>query len=893
MKCLSEDALMDFLAGQASPGDIAAIDEHLAGCTACRELVALAAGTAFSLEAATELGGPTVVVASPASALLTRGTTVGRYIVIGLVGRGGMGDVYSAFDPELNRKVALKLIKGEAERADDQARKRLLREAKAAARLSHANVVVVYDAGTIGDRVFIAMEFIEGQTLHEWVKAAPRSWQELVDAFLAAGRGLAAAHAAGLVHRDFKPHNVMVATDGTVRVMDFGLASERSEQNDVDRDGAEADRSRAALAAFPELHGTVAAAMTRTGMLVGTPAYMAPEQFRAERADERSDQFSFCVTLYEALYGQRPFAGDDVGALADSVLTGRVREAPAGSRVPKRVRRILLRGLARERAQRFPSMSDLLAELGRTPERRRRTLVVGAVVALVLLVVGAGMQRTLERPGAQCRRTSERLAGIWDITNGGTGAQRRDVLSAAFVATGAANAGETWQRVSATLDRYAQGWTRMSTESCEATRVSGEQSPEVLELRTTCLGTSLESLRALTDVFAKADRGVVDEAVNAANALPDLARCADVKALKAVTPPPRDRETRAKVEKLRKRLVEIRVLRDAGKAAVALPLGRAVVDDARAIAYKPALAEALELDCWLEEYSGMQARCRTACEQAIWAAEASRYDEIAASAVTILVGSSSGVAPDVHQRWVELARAIVERMGPGHDRIEGWLEHGIGRADLEMGDAQAAVGHFERAIALKTAAEGADHPDVSLSLNSYGNALQELGDPRRGLEMLNRATTIMEKAYGASYPFLGGVISNEGEILNALSRPKEALALFRKSLAIMDASLDPKNAWLAFPLTGFGRSLLALGRPREAVAPLERALAIRDSAETVPLPRGETRFALAQALWESGGDRARALTLAASARSEYQRVAKATNNVAEIDTWLRARKPAR
>jgi tetratricopeptide (TPR) repeat protein len=192
-------------------------------------------------------------------------------------------------------------------------------------------------------------------------------------------------------------------------------------------------------------------------------------------------------------------------------------------------------------------------------------------------------------------------------------------------------------------------------------------------------------------------------------------------------------------------------------------------------------------------------------------------------------------------------------------------------------------------VALKTAGEGADHPDVAISLNSYGTALHETGASQPGLEALERATTIMEKAYGGGYRYVGMTMSNQGEILNALSRQKEALPLFRKALDIVSADMDPKSGWLAFPLTGLGRSLLGLGRAREAVAPLERALAIRDRDETLPLPRGETRFALARALWESGGDRARALTLAASARDEYQRATKAAKNVVEIDAWLRER----
>ena len=210
-------------------------------------------------------------------------------MILGLVGRGGMGDVYAAYDPELDRKIALKLLNGGRSGSGSPApsRGRLLKEAKSIARLTHPNVIVVHDAGTIDDRVFIAMEFVEGQTLATWLGGKPRTWSEVREIFLSAGRGLAAAHTARIVHRDFKPQNVMVADDGAVRVMDFGLASDSS-----DTDGGPVEPVRAEVADFAS---TTALALTRTGSLVGTPAYMAPEQFKGEAADARTDQFSFCV----------------------------------------------------------------------------------------------------------------------------------------------------------------------------------------------------------------------------------------------------------------------------------------------------------------------------------------------------------------------------------------------------------------------------------------------------------------------------------------------------------------------------------------------------------------------------------------------------------------------
>ena len=270
---------------------------------------------------------------------LVRGANVGRYLILGLVGRGGMGEVYAAFDPRLDRKIALKLLRETRgpETSAQAAQERLLREAQAIARLSHPNVVVVHDVGAIDDethgvRVYLAMEFIEGQTLASWLAAAPRSWREICGVFAAAGKGLLAAHEAGLVHRDFKPQNVMVGRDGAVRVTDFGLARDTS-------DVAEAETTTLDLVHSETRPTTDTIALTGTGVLLGTPLYMAPEQFLARPTDARTDQFSFCVALYEALYGERPFPSDSLQTLVGAVVSGRVRQPPLKTRVPAFLRK--------------------------------------------------------------------------------------------------------------------------------------------------------------------------------------------------------------------------------------------------------------------------------------------------------------------------------------------------------------------------------------------------------------------------------------------------------------------------------------------------------------------------------------------------------------------------
>ncbi|MFY0535966.1 serine/threonine-protein kinase [Nannocystis pusilla] len=249
-------------------------------------------------------------------------------------GAGGMGVVHTAYDPELDRKVALKLVRPQAFGGAAHLRERLAREARVLARISHPNVVPIYDVGEADGEVFIAMELVPGPTLARWQTEQPRPWRAIVDMYLQAARGLAHAHAAGVVHRDFKPGNALVGPDGRVRVVDFGLAV----------------AGEASPAPAPER--AASASLTATGALVGTPAYMAPEQWRGAAVDARSDQYSFCAALWEALAGA-PYRLPDTtwrGAPAPEPAP-----APTGGRAfPRWLRQVLLRGLADEPAARFP-----------------------------------------------------------------------------------------------------------------------------------------------------------------------------------------------------------------------------------------------------------------------------------------------------------------------------------------------------------------------------------------------------------------------------------------------------------------------------------------------------------------------------------------------------------
>ena len=317
---------------------------------------------------------------------------IDRFELIRELGAGGMGAVYAAHDPRLDRTIALKVLARAGE--GQVANTRLVREAQAMARLRHPNVVAVHEVGTSGEQVFVAMELVEGGTLAEWIRGGPRPWREVLALLIPAGRGLAAAHAAGLVHRDFKPANVLIGADGRALVSDFGLA----------RAGAEPDGGRplAETEATAEMQRSLLESpLTRTGALLGTPAYMSPEQFRGEPATPRSDVFAFCVVVWEAIFGRRPFAGETVTELIAAIEGGRIAAPPRSIRIPRALRSELLRGMSAHSGARHASMQELLAALervGRSSLLRRVLVGLGVVFVAITAVMMYAL--TLTRPPA-------------------------------------------------------------------------------------------------------------------------------------------------------------------------------------------------------------------------------------------------------------------------------------------------------------------------------------------------------------------------------------------------------------------------------------------------------------------------------------------------------------
>jgi eukaryotic-like serine/threonine-protein kinase len=765
----------------------------------------------------------TVSEAEPATSARTslpRGTAIHRYVLLEEVGSGAMGVVYAAYDYGLDRRVALKLVRDPGRNA---ARRRLLREAQALAQLSHPNVVTVFDVGTYRDQVFVAMEFVAGQTLRGWLEAGPRAWREVVDVFRRAGEGLAAAHAAGIVHRDFKPDNVLIDLQGRVRVSDFGLAvmdrgDESGERRVQSGEHSSSESSEPSLASG-SLRGDSAPSggaatrpdLTATNVIVGTPAYMAPEQRTAwGPIDGRADQFAFCVSLVEALCGKRPYDDDD----DDEGEPGELRSLPAP------LRRVMRRGLAMDPTARYASMDALLADLdGELGSRRRRVAAIGAggaALAAAALIAGAAIWQPADEPA--CQGAAGKLKGVWD-------AARRERVRAAFAAASPGSGERALARIEPVLDRYARDWIAMHTESCEATHVRGEQSEVLLDLRTQCLDRRLAAMRATIDLFETADQKLVARAAQTADGLEPLDACANASALREVVPPP-DPATRQRADQLRERLVRVRALHTAGKYREALDQAVPLAADARELGYRPLEAEVLTALGRIQRGNNKLTEAEETLYQAITAAEAGRNGEASIEAwleLLWVVGYEQMRLPEA-RRLARVARGAIERNG-GNPRAEAKLEDWSGMMYFNEARYQDARAPLERALALFRK-EGPERPQVATSLRHVADLEQQLGNHEKALGLYREARAITEKSFGPDHPNAVSLLGGEGTVLFYMGRWDEALAIFERGLAAQERVVGPENHTAATYHKFIGLARWRKGDLEGARAALERSVEV-------------------------------------------------------------------
>jgi len=853
---------------------------------------------------------------------LDEGARLGRYLIAGVLGQGGMGVVYAGYDPELDRRVALKLLF--RSESGEQARLRTFREAQAMARLQHPNVVAVHDVGTVDDRVWVAMEHVQGVTLRTWLAQAERGWRAVLEVMQAAARGLGAAHAAGLVHRDVKPENIMIGDDGRVRVMDFGLAR----AGDASHETTPVEVSR------PSLLGSV---LTHAGSVVGTPIYMAPEGLLGRATDARADLFGWCVTCWEALHGERPFAGETLGELTRNVAAGRRRPPPPGHDVPAALRRVLERGLEADPGRRYPTMDALLAALASIQRQRRRRLFVAGALVLSLGTAAAFAGRHLQASAAEarCVAAGAAVAEVW-----GEDAARK--VEAAFLATGRAQAAEVFTRTRPWLDAYANAWSAARTELCMASEAGAAAATEG---GLACLEERLAGLETLVEgVLARADADTLTRAVAAASRLPPLARCSDRAWLARSPERPEDPAVRARIAAVRIEIERGASLRRASKFDDARTHITAARTEAAAIGWTPLIAEVRLEEASLQITLGEYVNAEASLEQVVWQAEAEGYDSLVADAtpdLTFGVGLGLG-RPDDAVRWGRLGLAVLRRLGeeeslsatnnyaslaivlesqgqldeaqalkekvvtlrerhlgPDHPSVGNALNM-MGALYLERGDVAAAQRTHERALAIRLRNLGPEHVEVATSYINLGLVYQVRGEPGTALGFHEKARQIFMATLGPDHPEVGTALENMADCERAMQDLPRALEHFRESLALRERALGPTHPLVGVALLGIGEILLvqndpggartallrsleilesahgkdhpfvadALARLADlhrrqgddigAIALLERAHTIRTSRDMRPAVAARIDFKLAQALWESGDEASRA-----------------------------------
>ncbi len=804
--CVETETLIELVEGRVDEAARAQLEEHASRCDACRELL-----STLAREHATVPGA--ALPRRPEEETLAEGTQIGRYAITRPIGSGGMGVVYAAYDPELDRTVAIKVLRGDG---DPDLHERLRREAQTMAKLAHPNVVAVYDAGVFGGRNFIAMERVEGITLSRWL-ATPRSPRAILQAYRDAGRGLAAGHAAGIVHRDFKPENVLIDTNGRVRVGDFGLARAAGNPPGNVAGGADSPRRSHALAASTQL--------TDAGALMGTPSYMAPELFDGANADARSDQFSFCVALFTALYGERPFDGASLDELSVNVRSGNLRRPRSAARIPRRIRAAIERGLATNPSARFGSLRELLDLLEARPRRTALWMLAAAAAVATAWLVTLIASTT---PPELCAGGAAAFASTWND-------QRRATLEIAFRATHLPYAETSLRGVVTTLDGYAHQWAAAHTSACRATRVLGEQSESMLDLRMSCLERRREEASAMIDAMvdrmSAATADTLARSVTAVVNLSAVADCADTAGLRQPVAPPGDPTIRARLAALRRRLADVRAQYELGAYQAAVEPARGVVRDARALGYLPFTGEAELLQGMVETGLGDFASAEHSFETAAWSAEAGKNDEIAARTWTRLV-TLVGYSRSDFARGLALvprATAAIARLG-GHPDIEIALELALGAIDFQQAKYASAADHETKALALAERRFGGEHLIVATALESLATTTAQLGDLAGGMRQLERARRIYEHTLGEDHPSVARVLSNLGVAHLQAGNFATAEQMLRRSIAIREATLGPDHPDLSATLSALGKALTAQGKDDEALPLHRRAIAIADKA---------------------------------------------------------------
>jgi tetratricopeptide (TPR) repeat protein len=825
--CVESQTWSALAEGRLSADEELAVRQHAATCElACpRELAVIDQKRRLSRDAPTmELSAASLPRPVEPAPVLERGAQFGRFVIIDTLGMGGMGAVYSAYDPNLDRKVALKTLHVNTTN-DPTAHGRMLREAQAMARLSHPNVVNVFEVGEQKGAIFIAMELVAGVTLRTWEREKERSWKEVVRVFLQAGQGLAAAHAAHLVHRDFKPANVLLGDDGRVRVTDFGVARADGSLEPVgpmpQAQGDHSGGSASFTGSSPS--GTFSDPLTRGDVVVGTVGYMSPEQAAAKVPDARSDQFAFCICLWEALYGKRPFLGGSVAEVTKALLDGALPPRPRDTKVPAWLHAVMVRGLEREPEKRFPTMEALLKELDRAPDDFPRWVLPVAAVAALAIGIAAIPFVSRQQQQNKCDAVVHELDGVWDDATRGKVSDAFSKIGKPFTTAALASARRA-------LDAHSREWSDAARLSCEQALVRRELTESDYRLESACLAQRRRELSAVVNVLTAADEGVVERAGTLTWSLTPVRGCTQLSRLKS---DPRLLESGSdeKVITLQTSLARARSLIDAGKLAEAGPLVEQSIAAAKELNRRALEAEALSLQAAMLQAAGKFAEASDAWKAAAFAAQASGFDELLALAavrLTTVLGFHLN-KPLEGRLWDALAKATIERMG-GDDVLSLERISAVARLGNAEGKPLEVAQQHEQALALAKTLLGADHPLVWKIEFDLGSSLVAAKDPVGAVAHLQRALALREKEVSSDHPEVAMIRSTLANAYFFAGKVPESQEAFSRALATRETLFGAESPRLIVTLNNYGDTLAKVGRYDEGEKLVLRAQVIAKKA---------------------------------------------------------------
>jgi tetratricopeptide (TPR) repeat protein len=753
--CLDEARAAAFAAHELSADERAEVIAHAEGCDECRRVLA-------------------ALLRRDGGADWNPGTRVGRYIVREKIGRGGMGAVWRAEDLELDRPVALKRLHADADR---EARARLVREARAAAQLQHPNVVAVYEVSEAEGEPFLAMELVEGETFAGWLRT-PRPWHQIVDMLVQAGRGLAAAHARGLVHRDFKPENVLIDHEGRARVVDFGLA-------------------RAGDTPVPKFaHAGALVALTQTGVIAGTPAYLAPELVEGAPPDERSDQYAFAITCFEALHGMHPFVGASADVIWAEMAAGRIRDGRRD--VPARLDRLARRGLAVDPAARWPSVAALVDALAARRRRRWPWIVAGGAIAVANLIVVLALRKPF---APECSSGADVADRVWNAS-----VRDEQTRRLAHIAPGRRGAIETSSRLT---DDWVAAWRLGHEAACHA-------DAQVRAARFACLDLQLEELSAQLLAWTSASPRDIDHVVSSVMSLPRPEQCSLSTA----------NATHVSAT-VRARLAAFSAMSKKLRHGETIPLIPSLLAAAEASGDAGTVAHVLLAAGVVESDVGDRERGREDFAHAVQEGAKAGDDEVAIEALLHEAGFAVQDDRPVEALGLcDAAEALVARAKVVDDhRIH------IVRADAlaAFGRLPEAIAAYRRALALlepRAALDRHSRLELAYVLTALGNGLGRQGEVDDAIASIQRALEIEQAELGPEDPTCARTMHDlANREVKLAARVEDARRHFEQARAALVAAYGPRYEEVALCDVGLADVARAQHRPKEAMRLLESALA--------------------------------------------------------------------